>query len=355
MGEVWSATDTKLDREVALKVLPAAFTEDQERLARFEREAKLLAQFNHPNIAQVYGLETSGMTHALVMELVPGPTLAERLESAPLSLAESLSFALQITQALEEAHDKGIIHRDLKPQNIKASSEGKAKSSTSGSRRRDRTTGELRRLTDHEADDWDPALSPDGRRLLFSSNRTGKFQIWIAEADGSSPRQVTDLENAQNPTMTADGAWIVFGLQEAGADKDGIWKIRPDGTAAALVAAGGSLLTPEVSPDGRYVAMQSTGKQKLLRVADGALLDGDLVTPLASAGRSKPAGPISGRSTPARRATRFAATRSTPTTAGSVRPRSCSPAMQQAAPRPSASPATARRSPSPVLPIGAGS
>ena len=88
---------------------------------------KLLAQLNHPNIAQIYGLETSGAAHALVMELVPGPTLAERLESGPLSLAESLSFALQIAQALEEAHEKGIIHRDLKPQNVKAPSEGKAK------------------------------------------------------------------------------------------------------------------------------------------------------------------------------------------------------------------------------------
>jgi len=127
MGEVWSATDTRLDREVAIKVLPAAFTADKERLARFEREAKLLAQLNHPNIAQIFGLETSGATHALVMELVPGPTLAERLESGPLSFTESLSFALQITQALEEAHGKGIVHRDLKPQNIKAASEGQLK------------------------------------------------------------------------------------------------------------------------------------------------------------------------------------------------------------------------------------
>ncbi|MDQ1348171.1 MAG: eukaryotic-like serine/threonine-protein kinase [Acidobacteriota bacterium] len=127
MGEVYRATDSRLKREVAIKVLPAAFTADKERLARFEREAQLLAQLNHPNIAQVYGLETSGETHALVMELVPGPTLAERLETGPLSLTESLSFALQIAQALEEAHDKGIVHRDLKPQNVKASSEEKAK------------------------------------------------------------------------------------------------------------------------------------------------------------------------------------------------------------------------------------
>ncbi len=127
MGEVYRATDSRLRREVAIKVLPAAFTEDKERLARFEREAQLLAQLNHPNIAQIYGLETSGATHALVMELVPGPTLAERLESGALSLAESLSAALQIAQALEEAHDKGIVHRDLKPQNVKASSDGKVK------------------------------------------------------------------------------------------------------------------------------------------------------------------------------------------------------------------------------------
>ncbi|MDQ1348227.1 MAG: eukaryotic-like serine/threonine-protein kinase, partial [Acidobacteriota bacterium] len=127
MGEVWRATDTRLERQVAIKVLPAAFTQDKERLARFEREAKLLAQLNHPNIAQIYGLETSGETRALVMELVDGPTLAERLEAGPLPVEESLGLALQIAQALEEAHEKGIVHRDLKPQNIKASSEGKIK------------------------------------------------------------------------------------------------------------------------------------------------------------------------------------------------------------------------------------
>ncbi len=127
MGEVYRATDSRLKREVAIKVLPAAFTEDKERLARFEREAQLLAQLHHPNIASIFGLEESSGVRALVMELVEGPTLAERLESGPLSFTESLSFALQIAQALEEAHEKGIVHRDLKPQNIKASAEGKLK------------------------------------------------------------------------------------------------------------------------------------------------------------------------------------------------------------------------------------
>ncbi len=127
MGEVYRATDTRLKRDVAIKVLPPGFTEDKERLARFEREAQLLAQLQHPNIASIFGLEESGGVRALVMELVEGPTLAERLEAGPLPIAESLSVSSQIAQALEEAHEKGIVHRDLKPQNVKASIEGKVK------------------------------------------------------------------------------------------------------------------------------------------------------------------------------------------------------------------------------------
>jgi len=137
--------------------------------------------------------------------------------------------------------------------------------------RRDRATGELQRLTDHEADDWDPATSPDGKRLLFSSNRSGRFQIWIAGADGSAPRQVTDLENAQNPTMTGDGEWIVFVLQDAGA-RTGIWRVRPDGSEAALVLAG-NFLVPDVSPDGRYAAFVGPGQQNLARLTDGVILE----------------------------------------------------------------------------------
>jgi Tol biopolymer transport system component len=127
MGEVWRATDSRLKRDVALKVLPAAFTEDRERLARFEREAQLLAQLHHPNVASIFGLEESDGVRALVMELVEGPTLAERLAAGPLAVEDALAVALQIAQALEEAHEKGIVHRDLKPQNVKVTADDKVK------------------------------------------------------------------------------------------------------------------------------------------------------------------------------------------------------------------------------------
>ena len=127
MGEVYRARDTRLDRDVALKVLPAAFTADPDRLARFEREARVLASLNHPNIAQIHGLEETGGTRALVLELVVGPTLAERLEQGPIPLDEVLSIARQIALALQAAHEAGVIHRDLKPANVKVRKDGTVK------------------------------------------------------------------------------------------------------------------------------------------------------------------------------------------------------------------------------------
>src|SRR5246127_4634193 len=115
MGEVYRAQDTRLCRDVALKVLPEAFARDAERMARFSREAKVLASLNHPNIAAIYGLEESNGVRALVMELVEGSTLAERIAAGPLPLEEALQIARQIAEALEAAHEKGIVHRDLKP------------------------------------------------------------------------------------------------------------------------------------------------------------------------------------------------------------------------------------------------
>jgi eukaryotic-like serine/threonine-protein kinase len=127
MGEVYQAHDTKLGRDVAIKVLPEAFARDPERLSRFQREAKMLAALNHPNIATIHGLEQSGETSYLVMELVSGETLAERVKAGPLGIEEALKIAVQIAEALETAHEKNIIHRDLKPANVKVTPEGKVK------------------------------------------------------------------------------------------------------------------------------------------------------------------------------------------------------------------------------------
>jgi serine/threonine protein kinase len=128
MGEVYQAHDTKLSRDVAIKVLPEAFAYDAERLSRFQREAKMLAALNHPNIATIYGLEQSGVTSYLVMELVSGETLAERVKrDGAIPIEEALGIARQIAEALEAAHEKNIIHRDLKPANVKVTPEGKVK------------------------------------------------------------------------------------------------------------------------------------------------------------------------------------------------------------------------------------
>ena len=127
MGEVYRATDTKLDRDVALKVLPQAFTDDPDRLARFEREAKVLASLNHPNIGHIYGLEEAEGQKALVLELVEGPTLADRIAQGSIPLEETVAIASQIAEALEAAHEQGIIHRDLKPANVKVKDDGTVK------------------------------------------------------------------------------------------------------------------------------------------------------------------------------------------------------------------------------------
>src|SRR5438046_1777687 len=127
MGEVWKARDSRLHREVALKCLPDAFAFDPDRLARFRREAQVLASLNHPLIGAIYGFEEADGVHALVLELVDGPTLADRIARGAIPLDEALPIARQICEALEAAHDQGIIHRDLKPANIKITPDGVVK------------------------------------------------------------------------------------------------------------------------------------------------------------------------------------------------------------------------------------
>src|SRR5947207_2016422 len=127
MGEVYRASDTKLNRGVAIKILPEAFAQDSDRLARLRREAQVLASLNHPNIASIYGLEESNGCMALARELIQGPTLADRLATGPTPIDEALIFARQIAAALEAAQERGIIHRDIKPANVKVTDDGTVK------------------------------------------------------------------------------------------------------------------------------------------------------------------------------------------------------------------------------------
>ena len=127
MGEVYRAHDTKLNRDVALKALPDAFASDPDRLVRFQREAQVLASLNHPNIAAIYGLEEADGVRALVLELVEGPTLADRIKQGQIPLDKALPIAKQIAEALEAAHEAGVIHRDLKPANVKVKDDGTVK------------------------------------------------------------------------------------------------------------------------------------------------------------------------------------------------------------------------------------
>ena len=172
MGEVFRAHDTKLNRDVALKVLPDLFADEPERLARFQREAEVLASLNHPNIAAIYGLEESGGTRALVLELVEGPTLADRIAEGAIPLDEALDIVRQIADALEAAHEAGIIHRDLKPANIKVREDGTVKVLDFGL---------AKALGDHEH--GDPSESPT---LATAATRAGTI---MGTAAYMSPEQ----------------------------------------------------------------------------------------------------------------------------------------------------------------------
>src|SRR5579863_3954134 len=127
MGVVYRASDTKLNRDVAIKVLPAVLAADRDRMVRFEREARVLASLDHPNIGAIFGLEESNGAWALVLALIEGPTLAERIAAGPVPLDEAIPIARQLAEALEYAHDRGVVHRDLKPANIKITPEGTVK------------------------------------------------------------------------------------------------------------------------------------------------------------------------------------------------------------------------------------
>jgi len=175
MGEVYRARDTTLGRDVAIKVLPDAFAHDAERMARFEREAQVLASLNHPHIASIYGLEESGDVRALAMELVDGPTLADRIAQGLLPLDEALDIARQIAEGVEYAHEKGVIHRDLKPANIKLTADGTVKLLDFG----------LAKAVDEPGPQGNPSVSPT---LTMQSTRLG---VILGTAAYMSPEQAS--------------------------------------------------------------------------------------------------------------------------------------------------------------------
>ena len=194
MGEVYQARDTKLDRDVALKVLPEAFTSDPDRLARFEREAKVLASLNHPNIGTIYGLEEAkdGRFRALVLELVEGPTLADRIKQGPIPLDDALPIASQIAEALEAAHEQGVIHRDLKPANVKVKADGTVKVLDFG----------LAKAFQPEASDPNMSLSPT-ISLTAAATQIGMV---IGTAAYMAPEQAKGLPVDKRADVWAFGA-----------------------------------------------------------------------------------------------------------------------------------------------------
>ncbi|MGA9884564.1 MAG: protein kinase, partial [Candidatus Acidiferrales bacterium] len=173
MGEVYRARDSKLERDVAIKVLPETFARDQDRMARFQREAKVLASLDHPNIASIYGLEDSSGTRALVMQLVEGPTLADRIASGPIPIDEALRIARQIADALEYAHERGIVHRDLKPANVKVTPDDAVKVLDFG----------LAKAIEGDASSMDIANSPTISRLATQAG------VLLGTAAYMSPEQ----------------------------------------------------------------------------------------------------------------------------------------------------------------------
>jgi serine/threonine protein kinase len=185
MGEVYHGRDTTLHRDVAIKILPPAFTGDAERVARFEREARMLAALNHPGIGAIYGVEDADGVPALILELVDGPTLAERLMGEPLGVADAVAIAIAITEALQAAHDRGIIHRDIKPANIKITPAGAVKLLDFGLARDATCPGATKSM-------------PPGLRTKYWRSQSCSFWACRPMADGSSPAGKSPVATIQS-------------------------------------------------------------------------------------------------------------------------------------------------------------
>jgi eukaryotic-like serine/threonine-protein kinase len=274
MGEVYRARDTTLGREVAVKVLPAAFVADPERIARFQREAKALAALSHPNIAAIYGFEQSGAIRALVMELVEGPTLADRIAKGPVPVEEALAVARQIAEALEAAHEKGIVHRDLKPANVKIRPDGQVKVLDFG----------LAKALDHDAPHTsDPSLSPT---LTIGSTVAG---VIMGTAAYMSPEQARGGAVDKRADIWAFGVVlfemltgrVMFGGETISDTLAGVLKTDPDWSA---LPAG----TPAAIRRLLRRCLERDRKRRLHDIADARL---EIEEALAGASEASPASP----------------------------------------------------------------
>jgi Tol biopolymer transport system component len=256
MGEVYRATDTKLRRDVALKVLPTAFVRDSDRMARFGREAQMLAALNHPNIAAIYGVEESGGVRALVMELVEGPTLADRIAGGPIPVEESLRIARQIAEALEYAHEKGVIHRDLKPANVKVTFEGVVKVLDFG----------LAKAVSDDPAVSDPSLSPT---LTIGATQAG---VILGTAAYMSPEQAHGRTADRRADIWSFGAVLyemltaklAFTGESVSDTLASVLKLEPDWNAlpAATPAAIRKLLRQCLTKD-RKQRLQAIGDARI--------------------------------------------------------------------------------------------
>jgi serine/threonine-protein kinase len=205
MGQVYRARDTKLIRDVALKTLPEPFARDDERLLRFKREAQVLASLNHPNIAAIYGFEDADGAHALILELVDGPTLADRIAEGAIPVDEALPIARQIAEALEAAHEQGVVHRDLKPANIKLTAEGAVKVLDFGLAKafapaRDAAAHLYPSVGGGDANGVGFALSPDGRSIVYRATTEQTTQLWRRTLNAETARPLAGTENGGFPS-----------------------------------------------------------------------------------------------------------------------------------------------------------
>jgi len=277
MGDVYQATDTKLGRSVAIKFLPEAFSHDTERVARFQREARVLASLNHPNIAAIHGVEEIDARHFLVMELVAGETLADRIKSGATPIEEALHIAKQIAEALEEAHEKGIIHRDLKPANIKVTPEGKVKVLDFG----------LAKAYEREQADVSASNSPT---LSMAATQQG---VILGTAAYMSPEQARGKTVSKATDIWAFGA-VLYELL-AGAQPFHGEDVTDILAAVVRAEPDWSKLPRETPPAIRTLLKRCLRKDRQQRLQDAATLRIEIEDVLSDAAPAEPARSSSAR------------------------------------------------------------